>query len=92
MASSYIMIRKEIRPCFVNGVKTLWHGWSEKSEIVPPSMLKGGHRGGVATCPLAIIEYEDGHVDAVFPWDVRFADSAGRFSEFCFGEEAQDNG
>ena len=36
-----------LRPCKVNGKKALFHTWSNKSQIVPPSALMGGDNGGV---------------------------------------------
>ena len=40
-------IEVELRPCKVNGKKALFHTWSNKSKIVDPSPLMGGHNGGV---------------------------------------------
>ena len=40
--NSKIIIHQELRPCIVNGQKTLFHRWENKSEIVTPSPMKGG--------------------------------------------------
>lgn len=87
-ALSNIKIEMELRPCFVRSLertdnrklitntrKALFHKWAEKSEIVPPSYLKGGHGGGVVRGVVAIVEYEDGTVGEVLPENIRFLDS-----------------
>ena len=51
---------KNLRPCAVNGKKALFHTMEQCSRIVPPSLLAGGHNGGVVGEVLAIVEYEDG--------------------------------
>ena len=55
------------RPCIVNGKGAKFHRWSERCEMIDGS-----------AAPLkwtaAIIEYEDGQVAEVDPYDVRFLD------------------
>lgn len=37
-------------------VNAIFHGVYQRSEIVYPSLMKGGHPGGVVACPVAVIE------------------------------------
>lgn len=73
-----IRVGMEYRPCIVDGRKALFHKWERKSEIVPPSMLKGGHSGGTVCCDLAIVEFESGDVAEVLPERIRFTDGLTR--------------
>lgn len=50
----------------------LFHCWSQVSEIVPPSMMIGGHSGGVFSNTYGIVEDEDGQVHRVQPEKIRF--------------------
>lgn len=42
-----VKVCQELSPCIVNGQKGLFHCWEQRSEIVPPSPMKGGHSGGI---------------------------------------------
>ena len=65
----------KLRPCLVNGKKALFHAWSNKSQIVDPSPIMGGHKGGVLEYTVGIIEYEDGQVCECMPSHIKFIDS-----------------
>lgn len=65
----------KLRPCLVNGKKALFHTWSNKSQIVEPSPLMGGHNGGVLEYTVGIIEYEDGQVSECIPSYIKFINS-----------------
>ena len=67
---------EHLRPCEVNGRKALLHKWAGYSEIVPPSLMIGGHGGGVVACTVGIVEYEDGTVGTADPERIRFTDRA----------------
>jgi hypothetical protein len=82
--SSEISIKIELRPCIVKGRKALFHKWSDKSNIVPPSPMIGGHDGGVLKLTVGIIEYEDGVITECYPYEIRFVDA--KFTEYCFKE------
>lgn len=75
----------DYRPCVIDGVKALFHRWEEVSEIVYPSLMKGGHPGGEMKGTLAIVEMEDGSVRRVAPDAVRFTDNAKLFDLYCMG-------
>lgn len=74
----------ELRPCEVKNRKALFHRWSDKSEIIPPSPMVGGHGGGVTTLTVGIIEYEDGVVAECYPHELKFLDE--KLKEYCFKE------
>lgn len=80
-----IIIKHELRPCIVNGLKSLFHGWEQRSEVIPPSPLKGGHSGGEIKLTLGIIEREDGTIHKAYPEEIRFVDMA---VNHYFGENA----
>lgn len=79
------MTKSEYRPCYVRGKKALFHKWEDKSEIVSPSILKGGHAGGVIRATFAIVEFENGVVGEVYPHEIKFADNL--IKEYAFNEE-----
>lgn len=74
LTSKIIVSNSEQRPCIAHGKKAYFHRWADKAEIVPPSVLKGGHGGGIVRGVLAIVEYEDGTVGEVLPEYIRFID------------------
>lgn len=75
----------EYRPCIVsNKYKALFHCWQDKSQIIPPSVMQGGHGGGAIRNMLAIVECEDGSVHEAYPYEIRFLDN--KLSEYCFCE------
>lgn len=92
MAFGTITIRADVRPCLVGSakVKALWHKWVDKSEIVPPSMLRGGHAGGVVADTFALVEYETGLVRLVPAVKVFFLDSFQKFQEYDFSEPPKE--
>ncbi len=56
-------------------IKSLFHCWSHRSEVVGESYLRGGHSAGQVSSTFAIVEFEDGTVHEVEPWNIRFADN-----------------
>lgn len=78
-------VETELRPCMVGNKKALFHTWSHISQIVPPSMMVGGHSGGVVADTYGVVEFEDGNVKRCEVSEVQFLD--GKISEYCFGEE-----
>lgn len=55
-------------------VKALFHSWCNRSEVVAPSPLKGGHPGGVISDVFAVVEFEDGSVHEARAIDIQFCD------------------
>lgn len=84
-------IGAELRPCLVDGKRALWHKWTTRWEIVPPSIMAGGHGGGQVSASLALVEFEDGTVAEVYPSRVRFLDTVCKMDKvegaFLYAEE-----
>lgn len=92
---SKIVIKRELRPCYVDGRKALWHCWSNSAMIVrhsalwePPRKLESGtsfdeSKEECYQATMAIVEYEDGTVDEIMPYKVKFADH-GDFREIAW--------
>lgn len=70
---------RNLRTCEVEGKDGpfLFHCWSQVSEIVPPSVMVGGHSGGVIADTFGIVEDGDGQVHRVRPEKIRFTDKEG---------------
>jgi hypothetical protein len=64
--------------------KALFHKWSDISKIVEPSLMVGGHNGGVFKNTVGIIEYEDGVVTECYPYEIKFVDR--NFNKYWFEE------
>lgn len=77
-------LTSEYRPCYVGGKKALFHKWENRSEIVAPSALAGGHNGGVRNFTLGIVEFENGDVAEILPINIKFADN--KIKEYKFAE------
>ncbi len=78
------MTTAEYRPCYVYGKKALFHRWIDKSEIIAPSIMKGGHAGGVIRGTCGIVEFENGVICEVYPYKIKFADN--KIKEYAFNE------
>lgn len=70
-----IVLAYKTRPCLVDGKRALWHRWVDRAEVVPPSIMRGGHGGGQLACTVALVELFDGTVKTVYPERVRFLDT-----------------
>lgn len=55
--------------------KALFHCWTDKSQVVEPSMMRGGHNGGIIMCTYGIVEFKNGRVCEVLPSQIRFLDT-----------------
>lgn len=67
-------VQPAIRPIYYKGRKAVFHQWSPFSYIVPPSLMVGGHDGGVVSGTRAIIETDNGVILEVLPMEIQFAD------------------
>ena len=69
-----IKIVQEVRACYVEDKKALFHGW------FPFGRLKDNH---VLNYVLGLVEYENGKTDLIVPGKIQFADG-GNFGEIIF--------
>lgn len=67
----------ELRACKVNGIKAYFHRWVDKTKIVDPSPMVGGHSGGVIKQTIGIIEYESGEIHECYPHEIIFTGREG---------------
>lgn len=66
----------------------LFHMFATISDCIEPSLMKGGHPGGIISRVVAIVELNDGRVVYANTEDVRFCDDKHR--EYCFKEVTTD--
>lgn len=76
LTHSYVARDTEYRPCWVRGKKAIFHRWENTAR---PQLPRGEQPSETARyyqyrCTKAIVEYEDGTVDRVWPTDIQFAD------------------
>lgn len=93
-----LCLEPSLRPCYVTRyeadpkkpwhvektgtVNALFHCWEQHSYIVPPSMMTGGHNGGVVSGILGIVEFANGSIAQVKPEDIVFIDN--KHEEYCW--------
>lgn len=65
--------------------KALFHYWLHRSEVVGESYLVGGHAAGQVSGAFAIVEFEDGTIKEVEPWNIKFVE--GLINDYSFGRE-----
>jgi hypothetical protein len=82
----------KLRPCYVKGCRALFHRWINNAHPVLPrgTELNEKNRYYQFRRTEALVEYEDGTVERVYPTAVRFADG-GQFDSFTWlpAEEAE---
>lgn len=61
-----------LRPCEVNGEKATFHCWEQYSTIVEPSVLKRSHTGGQISQVFGIVEFKDGSIKRIQPYEIKF--------------------
>lgn len=64
-----------LRSCIVVDKKAYFHRWIDKSKIIDPSPMIGGHNGGVIKFTVGLVEYEDGSVHECYPHEIKFTDT-----------------
>lgn len=91
MACSAVTVEVKglLRPCMVGKRKALFHRWTQESKIIPPSSFKGGDSGGQLSTTVGIIEWDDGTIHGVYPYEIRFLDTQSQMAEFgeCYPRE-----
>lgn len=88
MARLDYVIGVERRPCYVGGKKAMFHMWINRAWVAPPSMAVGGHAGGQLWEVFGVVEFEDGHVETVYPKNIQFADGGG-FGDAAWGPRVE---
>lgn len=63
----------EKRLCKVDGELGYFHTWEQWSDVVEPSIMRGGHPGGSVSRVYGIVEFKDG-VRRVDPYQIKFCD------------------
>lgn len=91
--STWIVERRDARrPCVTNeglgGKKCLFHCWSTESRVIGPSPLRGGHQCGVISETVAVLEFEDGHLEKLRTHDFKFVDG-GQFQQWAWTGEKE---
>ena len=78
-----IMSTCEMRPCWVNGRRAIFHRWTDSARPVKPRSRDEETDERLQKWSVhGIVEYEDGTVDREWPSAIRFADSMGHFAEW----------
>ena len=68
-------INNENRKCIFKKTVCTFHGFFQRSMVVEPSLVLGGHDGGVMAYPVAIIETEEGEVLEVGAMKIQFKEN-----------------
>ena len=68
----------KLRPCKVGEELYLFHGFTQISQIVPPSLMRGGAVAGA----YAVLERRDGTVGLAEAQRVQFLDTAKEFAKY----------
>lgn len=90
--NSTITMKAEIRQCKAKGKNAFFHRWSETSNVLMPSAMVGGHKGGEVKKTLGIIEYvDDGTVHECYPNEIQFLDTKGKAMGYCWDNEAKES-
>lgn len=79
----------QLRPCYVDGVKALFHNWGQHSRVVEPSPMVGGAPGGTVSYILGVVEFEDGQIKQVFPEKIKFVDKM--FDEYYWKGKSKNS-
>ena len=64
-----------MRICMADGQNAMFHCWEQVSEVIPPSPMHDGHKGGTLRYTVAIVEFEDGKIEKVAPNGIIFRDT-----------------
>lgn len=67
--------------------RALFHCWSEERNIVEPSMMRGGHQGGVVSHTVGIVELEGGKVCLYLPQHIKLLDTDAIMRQYCYDED-----
>lgn len=77
MASNEFLIKTiAYRPCYVKGEKALFHQWAHVAHVRDAIMTY--QTPGQLSNVFGIVEFEDGTVKEVYPYEIQFCDSPHR--------------
>lgn len=81
----------EMRPCWVRGRRAFFHRWTDSARpVVPHGMTQEETNERYQVWSVhALVEFEDGKVERVWPYEVQFADG-GSFDEYSW-EQMEHN-
>lgn len=80
-----IMSTCEMRPCWVNGRRAIFHRWTDSARPVKPAGKDQDTDERLQKWSVhGIVEYEDGTVEREWPSAIRFADSAEHFGNLAW--------
>lgn len=90
-----LIITQEIdyRPCYVNGRRALFHRWvNTANPVLPKGVSPDDERAKFFQhrSTTGLVEYEDGTLARVWPQEIRFTDSAGRFRDYAWEPDGQE--
>lgn len=73
----------ELRPCIVGGRRAIFHRWVNSAHPVPPRGMEINEKTRYFQFRRteALVEFEDGTVDRVYPTEIKFVDG-GAFALF----------
>lgn len=82
----------ELRPCYVNGRKALFHRWvnTARPQLPKGQELSENARFYQFRATTGLVEYEDGTIDQVWPRDIKFADH-GRFRDYAWDPAEEES-
>lgn len=60
------------RVCEVNGEEGTFHCWEQYSTVIEASLLVGGHPAGQIAQVFGIVEFKDGTIRRVQPYQIKF--------------------
>lgn len=66
------MHENSIKKCIYKKSVCTFHGFFQRSMVIGPSIMVGGHSGGTIAYPVAIIEDEKGNVMEVETTSIQF--------------------
>lgn len=90
MAYGKIEITNERRPCYVNGKRAMFHRWADNARPVKPRGMENDENADVYQLHTvhALVEYEDGTMERVWPSSIQFADG-GDFDQIYFQPKSE---
>lgn len=75
LMESKITYGPELRPCYANGKKALFHRWRDAANTHGASPFVGGYPAGQYWAVCGIVELESGQIIQVEPAGIQFIDT-----------------